>query len=178
MPYDRSGAIASSGMIDRLLLGRLQEHPFFHRKPPRSAWRLDFGEGFANGVLTEWERLPNEDIVATLTEFTAWSIATSLKDHVDRLDDMQVLIASGGGVYNEYLLRRLQSHVPPGLRILKSDEFGITAKFKEAVKFATLAFAYQHRLANNIPAASGTGKFTILGKMVLPPRSALMSAQV
>ena len=113
-----------------------------------------------------------------MTEFTAWSIATSLKDHIDRLDDMQVLIASGGGVYNEYLLRRLQSHVPPGLRILKSDEFGIPAKFKEAVKFATLAFAYQHRLANNIPAASGAGKFTVMGKMVLPPRSALMSAQV
>ena len=54
----------------------------------------------------------------------------------------------------------------PGCRVgvVLSDEFGIPAQFKEAIKFATLAHAKVHQLANNIPAASGASGFTILGK--------------
>jgi anhydro-N-acetylmuramic acid kinase len=53
-----------------------------------------------------------------------------------------------------------------------SDEFGVPAAFKEAIKFATLAHATINLLANNIPAASGAAKFAILGKLVQPPRLA------
>jgi anhydro-N-acetylmuramic acid kinase len=62
--------------------------------------------------------------------------------------------------------------MPKSLRLTKSDEFGVPAAFKEAIKFATLAHATVNHLANNIPAASGATKFGILGKLVLPPRMA------
>jgi anhydro-N-acetylmuramic acid kinase len=50
-------------------------------------------------------------------------------------------------------MRRLAEHLPKSLRLTTSDEFGIPAQYKEAVKFAVLAYANVNRLANNIPAA-------------------------
>ena len=62
--------------------------------------------------------------------------------------------------------------MPKHLRLTLTDEFGIPAAFKEAIKFATLAHATVNQLANNIPAASGATRFGILGKLVQPPRLA------
>lgn len=171
-PYDADGAVAASGKVNQAMLSRLMKHDFFHRKPPRSAWRLDFGSAFADRQIAENRNLPPEDLLATFAEFTAVSIARSIRDHIPILDEITTLIASGGGVRNKALMARLQAHLPPGLRLTVSDEFGLPAQYKEAIKFATLALAAQLHLANNIPAASGASRFAILGKLVAAPRLA------
>jgi anhydro-N-acetylmuramic acid kinase len=168
-PYDADGAAASRGKVHKTLLSRLLEHDFFHRKPPRSAWRLDFGSAFADKQIAENRNLPLEDLFATFTEFTAVSIARSIRDDIPILGEITTLIASGGGVRNKALMARLTANLPSGLRLTISDEFGIPAQYKEAIKFAALALAAQLRLANNIPAASGASRFAILGKLVAAP---------
>jgi anhydro-N-acetylmuramic acid kinase len=171
-PYDAGGAAAARGKLDEALLSRLLTHDFFKRKPPRSAWRLDFGARFAERHIAENKHLSPEDLLATFTEFTAVSISRSIRDCIPILDEITTLIASGGGVRNTTLMERIRVHLPSGLRLTVSDEFGIPAQFKEAVKFAALALAAQLRLANNIPAASGASRFAILGKLVAAPRLA------
>jgi anhydro-N-acetylmuramic acid kinase len=69
-------------------------------------------------------------------------------------------------------MERLAAHMPKGLRLTLSDEFGVPAAFKEAINFAALAHASVNGLANNIPAALGAKRFGILGKLVQPPRLA------
>jgi anhydro-N-acetylmuramic acid kinase len=69
-------------------------------------------------------------------------------------------------------MERIRANLPSDLRLAVSDEFGLPAQYKEAVKFAALALAAQLQLANNIPAASGASRFAILGKLVVPPRLA------
>jgi anhydro-N-acetylmuramic acid kinase len=96
--------------------------------------------------------------------------------HVPRLNEISLLIASGGGVRNGFLMRHLAERLPKSLRLTTSDEFGIPAQYKEAVKFAVLAYANVNRLANNIPAASGAQCFTVMGRAVLPPRLAKVDA--
>jgi anhydro-N-acetylmuramic acid kinase len=91
---------------------------------------------------------------------------------VKTLAEINTIMASGGGTRNGYLMERLAAYMPKGLRLTLSDEFGVPAAFKEAIKFATLAHATVNRLANNIPAASGAVRFGILGKVVEPPRLA------
>jgi len=172
VPYDAGGAAAARGAINDALLVRLLEHDFFHRQPPRSAWRLDFGSAFADSRIADFKSLSPEDLLATFTEFTAISIARSIREHIPILDEIKTLIASGGGVRNTFLMQRLAKHLPAGLRLTLSDEFGIPAQFKEAIKFAALALAAQLQLANNIPAASGASRFAILGKLVAAPRLA------
>jgi anhydro-N-acetylmuramic acid kinase len=171
-PYDADGAAAARGKVDKALLSRLMQHDFFDRKPPRSAWRLDFGSAFADKHIAENPDLSPEDLLATFTEFTAVSISRSIHDCIPILNEITTLIASGGGVRNKALMERIRVNLPPGLRLTLSDEYGIPAQFKEAIKFATLARAAQLHLANNVPAASGASRFAILGKLVAAPRLA------
>src|SRR5271165_6503483 len=171
-PYDADGAAAARGKVDCALLSRLLNHGFFSRKPPRSAWRLDFGSSFADKHIAENRNLTPADLLATFTEFTAMSVSHSIRDHVPILGEISTLIGSGGGVRNKVLMERLRANLPSGLRLAVSDEFGIPAQYKEAVKFAALALAAQLQLANNIPAASGASRFAILGKLVAAPRLA------
>lgn len=117
-----------------------------------------------------------EDLVATFTEFTAVSVARALTDFVlPRIPSLNLLIASGGGTRNKFLMeilgKRLAS-VGGGINLRVSDEFGIPAAHKEAIKFAVLAFAAKRRLANNIPAASGANRFAVLGKLTWAPMAA------
>jgi anhydro-N-acetylmuramic acid kinase len=171
-PFDADGLAASRGKLDEALLARLLQHDFFRRKPPRSAWRLDFGSQFADRQISENRHLSAEDLLATFTEFTAVSIARSIRDHVKILDEISVIIASGGGVRNQTLVERLRLHLPERLQLTLSDKYGLPAQYKEAIKFAALALAAVTQQANNIPAASGSSRFAILGKIVFAPRLA------
>jgi anhydro-N-acetylmuramic acid kinase len=171
-PYDADGQVAAAGKVDQRLLDELLAHPFFRRNPPRSAWRLDFGSDYADRFLEKYRSLSAEDLLATFTEFTAISISKAIQDHVKLLSKISVLIASGGGVRNSFLMQRLAAKLPSGLRLTTSDEFGIPPQYKEAVKFATLAHATVNRLANNIPAACGAKRFAIMGRTVMPSRLA------
>jgi anhydro-N-acetylmuramic acid kinase len=171
-PYDKNGAIARSGKVDAKLMARLKDHDYFKRPIPRSAWRLDFGSTYADTFIADFKHLSSEDLLATVTEFAAYSIVRSITDNVSSLDEIGTIMASGGGTRNGYLMERLGTYMPKGLRLTVSDEFGVPAAFKEAIKFATLAHATINGLANNIPAASGAQRFGILGKLVQPPRLA------
>lgn len=170
--YDKNGEVARSGKVDQKLMERLKEHDFFKRPVPRSAWRLDFGSSYADAFMADFAHLPDEDLVATVTEFAAYAITRSITDNVKSIAEIGVIMASGGGTRNAYLMERLAVYMPKHLHLTLSDEFGVPAAFKEAIKFAALAHATINHLANNIPAASGANRFGILGKLVLPPRLA------
>lgn len=55
-----------------------------------------------------------------------------------------------------------------GVKILKSDEFGINTDAKEAITFAILAHRTVMGLTGNLPSATGTKLPTILGSITLP----------
>lgn len=171
--YDANGETAARGTVNEEMLAELLEHPFFKRKPPRSAWRLDFGADYADSFLGKYADLQKEDQVATFTEFTALAILRSIRDNVPDFGDVSEIIASGGGVRNGVLMNRLSElFAKEGVALVTSDKYGIPPQYKEAVKFATLAYANTLDLANNIPAASGAKSFATLGKMVKAPRQA------
>lgn len=170
--YDADGATAAAGTLNQPMLDRLLQHPFFERPIPRCAWRLDFGADYADAVLDEFAHLEPHDVLATLTRFSAESIVRSLLDNVTQLDEIDTLITSGGGVRNATLLRDVQDLLPAGVTLRISDEYGLPAQFKEAIKFATLAVATLHQIGNNIPHASGARRMAVLGKLVQAPRNA------
>jgi anhydro-N-acetylmuramic acid kinase len=170
--YDKNGETARTGKVDQKLMAQLKDHDFFKRPIPRSAWRLDFGSTYADTFIAEYRHLSTPDLLATVTEFAAYAITRSITDNVKMIDEISTIMASGGGTRNGYLMERLATYMPKHLRLTLSDEFGVPAAYKEAIKFATLAHATMHGLANNIPAASGAKRFGILGKLVQPPRLA------
>ncbi|KAF4222474.1 hypothetical protein CNMCM8980_003878 [Aspergillus fumigatiaffinis] len=173
MEYDKNGELAAKGQVIGSLLAELQSHPFFDRKPPRSAWRLDFGSSYAEDILKRFASSSTEDLLTTLTMFTATSIERALVDFILPKANVTKVVASGGGTRNTTLLKFISQRVAThGLQVCTSDEFGLPAAYKEAIKFATLGFATKRGLANNIPAASGASSFAVLGKLTLAPRLA------
>ncbi|KAJ8128143.1 hypothetical protein O1611_g5494 [Lasiodiplodia mahajangana] len=172
--YDKDGQTAAKGTVIESLLEELLGHEFFLREPPRSAWRLDFGSTYAEDILQRYSSTSTEDLVATFTMFTARSIERAVVDFIlPNTPTLREVVASGGGTRNTTLFKwlgdRIASH---GVNLVLSDSYGMSAAYKEAIKFATLAFATKRGLANNVPAASGADRFAVLGKLTLAPRLA------
>jgi anhydro-N-acetylmuramic acid kinase len=99
LPFDRDGATASRGKADGAVLSALLAHPYFAAPPPKSLDRNDF-------LGTAVESLATEDAAATLTVFTAVSIAGGLPLLPSR---PSVAIACGGGARNKTLMRGAQA---------------------------------------------------------------------
>lgn len=169
--YDESGQTAARGHVDGTMLTDLLAHPFFERPVPRCAWRLDFGADYADSVLSKYDHLAAEDIIATLTRFSAEAIVRALTQNVPQLDEIDTVIYSGGGARNTTMVEAIRELLPDHLCLRRSDDVGLPAQFKEAIKFATLATATLYQIGNNIPAASGAVQFGILGKLVQAPRN-------
>jgi anhydro-N-acetylmuramic acid kinase len=174
-PYDRDGETAAKGNVNQQMLDDLLQHPFFSRAIPRCAWRLDFGADYADQMLDKYSALSAEDLVATLTQFSAVAIVKAFTELIPQLDEIHTLIASGGGVRNATLLRAIEALLPDGVKLVLSDEYGLPAQYKEAIKFATLAYSTQRSIGDNIPAASGAQRFGVLGKLVQAPRNARLT---
>ena len=127
-------------------------------------------------MLDKYANLSSEDKLATITAFSAEAIARAFSEFilptglgVDRL------IASGGGVRNATLMTMIAERLPEGVKLETSDVIGIPPQYKEAIKFATIAFSTKRSIADNIPAACGATKFGVLGKLVLPPSQAKLT---
>lgn len=162
--HDEGGGTALAGTPDKTLLERMLDHPFLEKHPPKSTGREEFGEEYADWLMRAGEKLKFEDIIATAAAFTAETIASAIEKHLDPLHPADRLIASGGGVNNRAIMKRLQERLPH-LDILTSDRLGIPSDAKEAIGFAILANETIHSNPGNLPSATGASKPVILGKI-------------
>jgi anhydro-N-acetylmuramic acid kinase len=158
--YDRGGAIAATGKIDRELLSRLLRDPYYRKKPPKSAGREQYGADFIDGLVATGLSLP--DLIATATAFTASTVALAVKPYTS--EGAWDLIAAGGGVHNATLVAQIMSLLPT-ITVALTSEFGIDVDAKEAIAFALLAYETYHRRPGNIPSATGARHPAVLGKL-------------
>src|SRR5690348_8829741 len=153
--YDRNGSIARRGKVHERLLDAMMSDPYLVRKPPKTTGREQFGQQFVSGLLAT--EIPLPDLIATATEFTAQSIASSLPK------GMRELVVSGGGAHNRQIMRRL-GELLPGIDVVSSADFGIDPDAKEAIAFAVLAYEFVRGRPGNLPGATGSRRSVILGK--------------
>ncbi len=163
--YDAGGRLAARGAVDDALLSELMAHPFLRRRPPKSTGREEFGRAFTDGVYARARAagLPPYDILATVTAFTARSIAHAYRRHLPAPVDEVILC--GGGARNDTLVAMLREALEPAA-VRLSDEFGISADAREAVAFAVLARETVRGAAGNVPSATGADHPVVLGKIV------------
>jgi anhydro-N-acetylmuramic acid kinase len=168
-PYDRHGRIAARGRVLDVVVSELMRQPFFRRPPPKTAGREEFGREFVAGFLRRCQRARKEDVVATATALTAYSIADAVRAFVAPAGDKRFreMIVSGGGAKNSTLMAMLAAELT-GLKLRTSDEFGLPSEAKEAVAFAILAYQTWRRVPSNIPAATGAEHPAVLGKISYP----------
>lgn len=162
--FDRDGALAARGRVDEALLADLLAHPFLARTPPKTTGREQFGVQFGAEV---WARarargLAAEDAVATLTAFTAASIADAYRRFLPRRPDEVIL--GGGGVNNPTLVAMLRQRLAPA-RLLSHEDLGLSSDAKEALAFALLAYETIHGRPGNLPSCTGASRRVVLGKI-------------
>ena len=141
LSYDKEAQIAQKGKINLRLLEVLKDHPFFKGPYPKTTGPELFNLDYVQKAIVESnsQELSVEDILATLTRFSAETIAEAilfvLKQN-ETAEDSTVYV-SGGGLHNPLLMSYLQELLP--CTIKSTSELGIAGDAKEAILFAILA---------------------------------------
>jgi anhydro-N-acetylmuramic acid kinase len=141
LSYDKEAQIAQKGQINLRLLEVLKDHPFFKGPYPKTTGPELFNLDYVQKAIVETnsQELSVEDILATLTRFSAETIAEAilfvLKQN-EAAEDSTVYV-SGGGLHNPLLMSYLRELLP--CTIKSTSELGIAADAKEAILFAILA---------------------------------------
>ncbi len=163
LSFDHNGEIAAKGEPDFHLINNWLQEPYFIEMPPKSTGRDQFGVVDLDRRLKESSSLSFEDLIATLTSFTAEIVAQDLERFFERTLIKPIeLIVSGGGAYNSAMLQALRSSCT-GMRISTIQRYGIRPQSLEPLAFALLAWWHIHKVSGNSPAITGALHEAILG---------------
>lgn len=149
MSSDVDGALARQGTVRTDLLDRLLADPYYAAAPPKSTGKEYFNAAHLVAGTGGLPDITGPDLLATLTELTARTIAAECARH-----GVRRVIASGGGVDNPALLAALR-HAAPTREIVCSDEYGLARQAKEAYLAALLGWLTWHGVPANLPSATG-----------------------
>ena len=140
LKFDLNGSLASLGVPKSNIIKKWLNEPFFHLEPPRSSGREQFGIQDLKRREKELGELSIEDLISTLTTFTASIISQDL-DNLFKSRKIRLieLLVAGGGTKNLFLMRQLQEQCC-GVHIRPINEIGIPSQFREALVFATLSW--------------------------------------
>ena len=169
--FDRDASMARRGHLYSPLMSHWLRDPFYRKAPPKSAGREQFGAEYLDPAL-QWSkrrRARPEDLLHTATVLTAVTISEALRRWVLPRVAVKELIVSGGGTRNPLLMAQIEANLP-GIKILRSGEFGVAEDAKEAFAFAVLAYQTWQGRTGNLPAATGARHGSVLGKIALPGR--------
>lgn len=167
--YDAGGTWAQSGQVVEPLLNQLIEHPFFARTYPKSTGREDFNLAWLQDELQKFDqasahiRYSSADVQATLTELTAMSASMQINMFINAHENSSVYVC-GGGALNDYLMTRLQAHLPH-CTVETTASLGLNPAWVEAVAFAWLARQTLIGETGNLPAVTGASKGVVLGQV-------------
>ena len=162
--YDAAGATAARGTVDAEVLARLMAHPYFEELPPKSLDRNAFS-------LEPVASLSTEDAAATLTAFTAATIAGI----VPRLPGAPAaVVICGGGARNPTLLAELGRRF--ACPVTTADERGWSGDAVEAQAFAYLAVRSLDGMPLTFPTTTGVARPTTGGVLCPAPAAERLRA--
>ena len=168
-PMDRDGTHAAQGTPDHDLLADLLSLDYFHREPPKSTGRADFGPGFVDDLLgaAQSRGLNAEDTLATATLLSAGSVYQAYARYIRPEQSIERVIVSGGGVHNDTLMRMLADAFAP-IPVESIAERGVDPDAKEALCFAVLAHETVHGVPTSLPSVTGAERAAVLGSLSAP----------
>ncbi len=158
-PFDRDGALAARGRVHAPLLQTWLAEPYLALPAPKSTGRELFHRAWLAPSLQQ-HPAATADVMATLSEYTARTIADALRAIAGFAPGE--LLVCGGGARNAELMRRLAAQLP-GVRVTSTAAHGIAPEHVEAALFAWLADRYLAGLAGNITAVTGASGPRVLG---------------
>lgn len=169
--YDAGGETAAKGKVCNALLDILKEEPYYRQPLPKTTGREHFGVQYTEKILSWWKEnpIPVEDLLATVTDLTAYSIADAYERYVLPKYRASEIIVGGGGSYNATLLRFMKERFAPhGVAVRTQEDLGLSSDAKEAVAFALMADCCMRGKANTLPSVTGAEHPAVMGKISQP----------
>ena len=163
--YDDGGKTAFKGKIIDGLYNYLKQDEFVYRKPPKSTGREQYSVSFMEDLISKFnlEDYENkEDIITTVSEFTAYNISYNYNKF---LKDIDLVIVSGGGSHNKYLMKRIGEM--SNTKCITGDDFGINSDSKESFGFAVMGYMTLKGLPSNVRSVTGAKESLILGDITI-----------
>jgi anhydro-N-acetylmuramic acid kinase len=163
MAYDEDSTIANRGKINEVLLTVLLNHPFFEEQAPKTTGPELFNLTYVEQAQAEsgTKNIAGEDLVSTLSAFTAASIINFIKTHI-KADDLNIFV-SGGGARNPFVIAHLKQAFE-NTPIKDTNSLGIDPDAKEAILFALLG----NEALSGEPIAIGDNPAVLMGKFSFP----------
>jgi len=164
--FDRNARMARKGVRHDALLQQLMADPYLKIRPPKSTGREYYGREFVAKLLKSARRyrVRPEDLVRTVTVFTALSVVDALNRFVLPRVEIGQVIVSGGGARNPLIMAQLTAALAP-IAVLRSSDVGVDEDSKEAYAFALLAYETWMGRTGNLPSATGAERAVVLGKI-------------
>jgi len=159
--FDEGGSVSLKGQVSRPHLSLAMAHHYFKQAPPKSLDR----NSFAN---VRFDSLTLEDGAATLTAFTAESIAAAMQWFPEK---PKLWVICGGGRHNAAMMKHLQALLP---NITSSDALGLNGDALEAEAWAYLAVRSLKGLPLTYPSTTGVAQPMtggVLARPVVAPSS-------
>jgi anhydro-N-acetylmuramic acid kinase len=155
--YDKNGAMARKGKLNKLLFEQLNQPDYFNALPPKSLGI----EWIKKEQITLLEKsdLSVEDKLNTVCEHIAFQISKAINAK-NKIKPKQLLV-TGGGAFNTFLIERIKYHLPPNIELIVPDKN--TVSFKEALIFAFLGVLRWRKKVNCLKSVTGAQKDTIGG---------------
>ncbi|UYM03466.1 anhydro-N-acetylmuramic acid kinase [Solicola gregarius] len=166
---DVDGTLALAGRVDEAFLDRLLADEYFALAPPKSTGRELFSADFLAAARAGID-ISGEDLLASLTEFTARTIGDALRAY-----GVGEVVVSGGGLRNPALMQAIGRQVAPA-PLVRAEERGIDGDAKEALLWALLGFLTWHGVPGTVRAgdrvSTGATEPRVLGR-ITPGAAAL-----
>lgn len=124
--YDKNGAMAAKGKINKPLLEKLNKLEFYKKPPPKSLGR-EWVESYFLPILNK-STSSVEDKLATVAQHVAVQISKCVGSKGS-------LLVTGGGAFNNYMIKQLKANMPGISVVIPAEEI---VKYKEALVFAFL----------------------------------------
>ena len=157
---DKNGDLAKQGTVDKALLKLFLQHPYLAKLAPKSTGRETFNYAWVETQIKQLNAPVNRyDLIATLTEFTALSIAQNVQLLAQQQEDVWIV---GGGALNEFLLSRIQANLCHH-QVASSAKIGIDPNAVEACLCAWLAKQRLDNCTINLAATTGASRNAVLG---------------
>lgn len=144
LDYDDKGIISKSGKPDADLLAELNALDYYKNPFPKS-----LGFEFVKKIvlpLVENYKIAIEDKMHTFTEHIAIQTALALPKKMGQM------LVTGGGAYNNFLMERMQFHLPQMKLIIPDTK---TLEYKEALIFALLGVLKLRNEINVLSSVTG-----------------------
>ncbi|WP_179376796.1 anhydro-N-acetylmuramic acid kinase [Winogradskyella wichelsiae] len=156
LEFDDRGKLASTGQINHDLLNELNALKFYNEAPPKSLG-LEWVELTIFPLIDSYQ-LKLEDILCTYIEHIGFQISNVI------IKDATKILVTGGGVYNDYLLNRINYYLTNKVLIPNNE----IVEFKEALIFGLLGVLKERDEVNCLKSVTGASHDHSSGKILIP----------